>query len=198
MGQCEVDPGSFECQGSCFADCTANAEGSCSASNNQGECRASVEATCDAQCQVSCESTPTTVDCAGECMASCEGSCSASGTAYLDCQVDCQAQGHAECKADLQGGCEVDCDTEQGALFCDGNYVDHGGNLEECVAALRAIFNIEVTGYAEGRCEGNTCSGEAGFSCTVAGDRKPGRDAAWLTLSGLFLFGLATRTARYA
>jgi hypothetical protein len=48
--------------------------------------------------------------------------------------------------------------TEAGALVCGGQYVDHGGNLEECVESLRALFDIEAKGYAYGESE---CSGDA-------------------------------------
>jgi hypothetical protein len=71
-----------------------------------------------------------------------------------------------DCKASLQGGCEGQCDVD-GALFCDGNYVDHGGNLQGCIDALKAALNIEVSGYANANCEGGTCEAEAGVNCSA-------------------------------
>ena len=60
---CDVEPGSFECQGECNASCTASCDADCSASSNQAECRASCEATCDAHCEGSCEGTPPSATC---------------------------------------------------------------------------------------------------------------------------------------
>jgi hypothetical protein len=93
--------------------------------------------------------------------------------------VDCQSEGYVECKARVEGGCEVACSRPEGALFCDGQYVDHGGNLEECIAAIEAAVDIEVQTSAEGDCSGNTCSGSAEGSATASCNlgSGPGDDA---------------------
>lgn len=160
--ECEVDPGRFDCQASCFAEGRASCEGRCSDS----ECFASCEATLEAQCSGSCDLVAPEVDCAGQCQASCEGYCQAE--ANVGCQIDCQASGFVDCEARLEGGCVAECDTE-GALFCDNQFVDHGGNLQECIASLRALLDIEVTGEASGSCSNGRCEGEASgsISCTV-------------------------------
>jgi len=165
QAECEVNPPSFSCSAECNANCGANCDAQCSASGNKGECRASCEASCSAECDASCSATPGSASCEAKCEASCEGECTAE--ANLDCQVECQASGYVDCKADLQGGCEVRCDDPEGALFCDGQYVDAGNNLEKCVAALEAALNIEVEGYAHGECSGNKCEAEAGVSCAL-------------------------------
>ena len=168
VSECLVDPGSFDCNVACNADC----QGECSArcSSGDSECSASCEASCSASCDGSCEGTAPSATCEARCTGSCEGSCEAS--ANLDCQASCQAEGFASCKAELQGGCETHCTEPDGALFCDGQYVDYGNNLEECVAALEAQLDIEVEGYAHGSCSGNRCTGEAGgsVSCAVQSD----------------------------
>lgn len=187
MADCEAQ-GGIECQGSCFADCDASAQARCSDS----QCLASAQATCEAQCEASCEATPPSADCQAECSGSCEGSCTAQ--ANLDCQIECQGDLYVDCEAELTGGCRAECQTEDGALFCDSQYVDHGGNLQECVDSLRALLGIEVTGYAEGECSGNMCSGEAGFECTCRADPDHrGRNTALLTFGALFVFGVARR-----
>lgn len=196
MGTCEANPGSFDCRGECVGDCSGGCEGRCEAGEGRGECLASCEATCEGSCSASCEATPPTVDCAGQCEASCSGRCDAE--ANVDCQIDCQANGYVDCQADLQGGCEAECDVEQGALFCDGQYVDHGNNLEECVESLRAVLNIQVEGYAEAECSGNECSAAAGgsISCNVAEPDERGRDLALMGAFGLMVVGFATRRRR--
>ena len=97
-----------------------------------------------------------------------------------------------DCKADIKGGCEADCKTEEGALFCDSQYVDHGDNLNECINALEAVLTTEVDGYASGSasCEGGTCKseGEAGVSCSAL-PMSTGGSALWgLPLLGLVAF----------
>ena len=97
------------------------------------------------------------VDCDAGCEASCEGSCEVD--ANIDCQAECQADARADCEAELQGGCDVACKSHDGALFCDGQYVDYGDNLKTCVDALKAAIHARVSGEAEAQssCSGNSC-----------------------------------------
>ncbi len=193
MANCEVDPGQFDCRGECVLDCTGSCEGSCQADGGGGECIASCEATCEGSCSARCDVVAPSVDCAGKCEASCSGRCEAE--ANIDCQVDCQADGYVDCKASLEGGCKGECDVEQGALFCDGQYVDHGNNLEECVESLRAVLNIQVEGYAE--CSGNSCSAGGSISCAVDPAKgEGGRTLALMGAFGLMVVGFATRNRR--
>jgi len=162
--QCIVDPGSIDCRARCEGSCEANCDAEC---GTDSECHASCEANCSGSCESSCQVAPPEATCEARCEAACEGSCEANTN--LDCQIDCQAEGYVECKARLEGGCETACTRPEGALFCDGQYVDHGGNLEECITALQARYGIEVEGYAEGSCQPGRCEGEAGgsVSCSV-------------------------------
>lgn len=180
-GRCDVDPGSFNCSADCQASCSADCSGRCAADSDSAQCEASCKATCSGSCDAQCSGTPPEATCEGKCEASCQGSCE--GQANIDCQIDCQADGFAECTATVEGGCEAQCSKPEGAIFCDGQYVD-AGNLEACKAALKALLDIEV--YAEGSasCEGNSCQaeGEVGCSC-AASDASPG-------LAGLLGLGM--------
>ena len=135
--------------------------------------------------------TPAEANCQAKCDASCSGSCKAEANA--DCQIDCQASGFADCQVELEGGCKGHCSEPEGALFCDGNYVDAGNNLQECIAALQALFNIEVYADGSAMCSGNTCmaEGEVGCSCTSngAGDLP-------LAVLGLGFVAVAVRRRR--
>ncbi|MBA3548570.1 MAG: MYXO-CTERM sorting domain-containing protein [Nannocystis sp.] len=164
--ECDIKPAEFNCHGSCQADCSADCEGRCAADGSGAECAASCKATCSGSCDASCKVTPAEADCQAKCDASCSGSCKAEANA--DCQIDCQASGFADCKVDVEGGCKGRCSEPEGALFCDGQYVDAGNNLEECIAALKAIFAVEVYADGSAMCSGNTCTAEgvAGCSCT--------------------------------
>ena len=103
----------------------------------------------------------------------------------------------------LEGGCKVDCDAEQGALFCDGQYVDHGGNLEDCVASLEAWItaNVDVSasGSAMGECMGGTCEGEAEGEASASCATVPGGAAgSGVALVGMMLAGAAIARRRRA
>jgi MYXO-CTERM domain-containing protein len=186
--ECEASPTTFDCRANCFADASASCEGRCADS----ECHASCEASAEAECSGRCEVEPAQVDCSGHCRASCEGSCKAE--ANVDCQIDCQAGGYVDCQAELSGGCRTECDND-GALFCDSQYVDHGGNLEECIDSLRALLDIEVTGYAEGSCSNGHCEGEAGGSISCAVDPE-GRGAMGVGALVLLMLGVSRRRRR--
>ncbi|MBN1654466.1 MAG: hypothetical protein JXA30_11910 [Deltaproteobacteria bacterium] len=179
---CEVEPGEFDCAADCSADCYASCEGHCEADEDSASCRGRCEASCDASCDAECDVELPSADCEAGCEASCNGSCEAE--ANFDCQIECQGEAYADCELDMQGGCEAACKTEEGALFCDGSYVDYGDNLDECVAALKAALDIRVEAYGEAGCEGGSCSAEGGFSCECS--TAPGRNnelPVWATLS---------------
>jgi hypothetical protein len=115
--------------------------------------------------------------------------------------VDCQSEGFAECELDVQGGCELACESEDGALFCDGQYVDHGDNLQRCIDALEAVLDLEVETHAEAQCSDGRCEARASATISSGGPcavTHPGRAAA--PSAGLFcvvgLFGIATLRTR--
>ena len=189
--ECLVDPGSFECAAGCNAECDSSCEARC----NDSECFAACEANCDAECEASCEVVPPQVDCVASCEASCEGSCRAE--ANLDCQLDCQSEAFLECQAELTGGCQADCSELGGALFCDGHYVDHANNMQECIDAIHDVLNGEVEGSAELSCRGGECnfSSEGILACNVGdpADRDAPIGLAIATLIGIALVGRRRR-----
>ena len=191
VGQCEAQPGEFDCSARCNADCRGECDAACS--SDDGRCFAACEGTCSASCDSQCEVTPPSASCEARCEASCQGSCE--GEANIDCQIDCQTDGFAECEVDLQGGCKAQCMRPEGALFCDGQYVDVGNDLEECIAALQAELDIEVDGYAEGSCADGSCVAEAGgsISCAVEPDHQ---DAWWMAAGVLSVLGLVAARRR--
>ena len=179
--ECEIDPAEFSCEASCQADC----EGNCEASCMDSECQASCQATCSGECSASCEVVPGSAECTAQCDACCSGSCTAE--ANFDCQVSCQGEAWAQCEVDIEGGCKAACERDEGALFCDGQYVDHGGNLKECADALKARFNLKISGSAEGECSNGMCSGEAGGTISCDVDPYPATPWTLLLLSPLLV-----------
>ena len=193
--KCKVDPGKFDCRVACEGDCGGRCDASCKSKSNATECQASCMGSCSVSCQKSCDVELPSADCSGECKASCDGSCRVDPN--LDCQIDCQAKGHASCEADVMGGCELDCKGKEGALFCAGQYVDHGDNLQMCIDALRARLNVRVQASSSGTasCDAGECSANGAASvksnCSVAqpgGQRAHG--GAWFGLIGLFAVAL--------
>ncbi|HVU05749.1 MAG TPA: hypothetical protein VHE30_28565 [Polyangiaceae bacterium] len=172
--QCNVNPGSFDCEGSCTGKCEGTCAAKCSGSASAGggsadaqaKCEASCKATCGGECHASCTGTPPTADCSGKCKASCSGSCKAD--LNMDCQTNCQADGYAKCETDLEGGCTAQCSQPEGAVFCDGQYVDEGGHAQKCIDALDAWLkehvDVSASGQASSGCgdiDGGGCHAEA-------------------------------------
>jgi hypothetical protein len=109
--------------------------------------------------------------------------------------------GYANCEAMLTGGCQAQCSTPQGALFCDGQYVDTGNNLQQCITDLKNALNITVQASASGNCSGNQCTGmaQASASCSASGAGGAQTGAASVLLAGMgFAFVAFARRARRA
>jgi hypothetical protein len=181
VADCEANA-EWDCEASCSADCDGNCSAACAEEADKTKCEASCQATCSAECSGSCNGATGNANCEASCNGCCTGSCN--GEARLACQIDCQASGYASCETKLQGGCEAKCEEPEGALFCDGQFVDVS-NLDQCVADLAALFNIEVTGYAKADCEGNECKAEAGGSIGCSTSSFPGSSEGALSLLGL-------------
>jgi len=175
QGSCEADckakPAEFDCTASCKADATAKCDAQCASDANQARCSASCRATFAAECDTSCSVTPGSASCTAKCQGSCKGSCTADSR--LECQVNCQADGYAGCQTQIQGGCKGDCSNPRGALFCDGEYVDANGKVDECIAALKAALptiTVDASAQGESSCTGSSCqaSGQAQASANCA------------------------------
>jgi hypothetical protein len=180
---CNVDPGSFDCRASCEGNCSADCSGRCAGEVDSGaraECEASCQGTCSAECDGSCNIEPGEADCMVQCQSCCNGECRAD--INMNCQIGCQADLYVDCKADLQGGCTGQCNNPEGALFCDGQFIDVS-NIDACAAALRDLLNIEVEFHAE-------ASASASLTCSVTDEP---RGAALLGFGLLCLAGLAWR-----
>jgi MYXO-CTERM domain-containing protein len=100
----------------------------------------------------------------------------------------------------LSGGCTAQCTQPSGALFCDGNYVDTGNNLQNCIDALNAYLHVKVDASASGSCSGNECQGQAkaSASCAAAPGEAGASAAAVFGLVGLGAFGAFRRRTKKA
>lgn len=185
------------CMGLCMSDCQMDCNAACAEPENTGACRASCAHTCQDTCHDRCDGEET-VECEPVCTSACEGSCT--GRANIDCQVSCQASEFVTCETEVVEQCTTKCEQEGGALFCDGEYIANA-SAAECVSALKAEFDIDVNGWAEGECvdpEGAkdvACEVKAGLSCSVDDSATRGTGAL-ATLGGLLIFGLFGRRRR--
>ena len=197
-GQCSANPGSLDCSANCQGRCEGDCSGKCSASANKGECEASCKASCSGSCSAQCTGTPPSATCDAKGQASCKGPCKAK--VNVDCQVSCQSKGYVKCKGELEGGCKVRCDDPEGALFCDGHYVDTGNNLKNCVAALNAVLKVKVSASGSAECAGNECSaeGKAGVACAVSNGGDALDPRVFALGLGFVAVGLARRRRRSA
>ncbi len=186
---CKVNPGQFDCQGKCELDASASCSAKCQSSTDKTGCDGACKATYKAECSAKCNVVPPSATCDAKCKAKCEGGCTAK--ANIGCQVDCQ--GGCVAKADLPS-CKAQCQTPQGALFCDGQYVDAGNNLQNCIDALNNILTFKVTVYGSAACAGNSCEAKGGFSCNAA-PTAPSGTAGWVVF-GACVAGLAMVTRR--
>ncbi len=180
--ECDVDPGSFDCRASCEGNCASDCSARCAGSNDGGECEASCEATCSLECDGACNIEPGEADCMAQCNSCCTGECRAD--INMDCQISCQSDLYVDCKTELQGGCEVQCSKPEGALFCDGQFIEVS-NVDSCIDALRDLLDIEVHFEAEA---------SASFSCSV--DDEPTRGAGALLGFGLLCLASVARRRR--
>lgn len=194
LGTCQANPGTLDCSANCKASCEADCSGKCSAQANQAECEASCKACCGGHCDAKCTGTPPSATCDAKCQASCSGSCE--GKANIDCQVSCQAKGYADCTANLSGGCKAQCTQPSGALFCDGQYVDTGNNLQNCVDALNAYLHVKVEASGTASCDGGECNAEGSAKATCAAAPGDSPVTAGALLAGLGAIGLSMARRR--
>lgn len=194
---CTAKGGSITCQGNCEGTCQADCDGTCNAKGGDGkaqaDCKASCKSSCSGRCEGSCKSTPPSADCKAKCEGSCSGSCQAKANA--SCEIDCRAELAAECTTRISGGCKVKCEQPEGAVVCDGQYIDQGNNAQDCINALKAQLNFQATASGDAKCANGKCEaeGEAAASCgTIAGSRAVGGEFAL----GAGLLGLAFGLSR--
>jgi hypothetical protein len=173
--KCKVDPGSVECYGSCKTSCMANCEGYCQSSSTSANCKASCSATCGTECNASCIATLPSASCSAKCTAGCDGSCKITPP-YVDCQVKCQEKELQDCETTMKGGCETQCEKPEGALFCDGQYIDHGGKARECIdslnAWLKSLVDVSASASLSSDCADGVCVVSVEVGCDVGGQNR--------------------------
>jgi hypothetical protein len=186
--------GSFSCEGSCDADCNGHCSSDCASDSNTTECMASCKETCDANCSGSCSGTPPSCT-PVTCQAACSGSCQAQ--ANLDCQVTCQESGSASCESNYMDVCTGQCSAPQGALFCNGQFVNvDAAQIAACEQQLTSLLNINVVVSGSAACTGNNCSAQASASCGQIAPGAPVTGSVFAVGLGLGIAGAVRRRVR--
>jgi hypothetical protein len=147
--QCTVNPGSFDCSADCGAKCTADCSTTCATASDTAGCTASCQASCTGYCEADCKAVLPTMTCQEKCQQSCHGIHTA--RVNMDCQLQCHTvERYTNCEVKLTGGCQTQCQASQGALFCDGQYINVSSNLQQCIQSLKdgsfIVELLQVTG----------------------------------------------------
>jgi len=182
------------CIHNCFGECTIDCDARCEGAEDDAQCHATCEANCDAECDITCKPL-VDGDCYKHCVECCGGSCTAS--ANLDCQTTCQDEEFESCEYELKADCHGSCEGE-GALFCDGEYVLSGNEVDDCIAALVAIGLEDIEAEAEGRIDldEGIAEGSASAGCSVGLGGSPAGGALMAGLGCLLLLRRRRRSAR--
>lgn len=188
MCQTECDRGvPITCIHNCFAECVGSCDATCAGAADQGRCMASCEATCDGECDVQCAPV-VDASCYQHCVECCGGSCGAQ--ANMDCQTVCQDMQFEDCEHEFRADCMASCSAD-GALFCDGEYVLSGSQLQTCIDAL-----LERGIGGEIRAEGSVTIGGEGASTSCSATHADDGAGAGLSGGAALVALLALRRTR--
>ena len=157
---------SIDCSANCDDRCGVDCDASCASAADKADCALSCKASCDTRCTAACKNDNQNANCRDRCGLSCGGSCRAQ--VNRQCDLECQASGSVSCKAELQASCKAQCDRPEGALFCDGKYVDVGSSLPGCLSALNQILDVKVDVQGSAGCVGSGCSGQGSGTISVS------------------------------
>jgi hypothetical protein len=143
----ECNPKMLDCFVGCHAECDGPVEAQCKAKGGVQDCKVQAQAQCDMHCKDSCKIPPS--NCDEHCNTCCTGACDTQ--LNFDCDL--------KCTVDVQAKCDVACKKPEGAVFCNGQYVN-ATDVKACVTYL-ATRNIKVDTSASGSvtCTGTDCAG---------------------------------------
>lgn len=113
----------------CEMSCLVRSEPSCL--NSDKACVEVRDSICSRQCGAACQGS-LEGDCRAGCNGTCFGQCETAGLEYIECQRDCQEPSVPGCIAELQVQCLQDCQSADGAWFCDGQYAGATEDTDEC------------------------------------------------------------------
>lgn len=180
---CEMDPDGFSCTEACEVDCEEECDALCEPEDS--ECRAACEVTCFVDCRRACDVVQPDAPCEAKCEGVCNGLCTA--RSRVSCEIDCQGPRFADCRTRLQDVCETQCGEPEGALFCDGQWIDAEGGPRRCIDVLESA-ELEIVSP--------TVAVEEDAGCSTAFPRDSGPLRAGLLGSLAVVLAVAGRRRR--
>ena len=154
--QCTPDPTKYDCKVACTDTCSAKVMIHCKTSIDEAKCIVKAKASCSQTCEEKCKPLPATETCVNKCGTSCNASCTVEEN--TTCNVDCETS----CTTQVKGACVSKCSTTQGALFCNGQYIDGGADLTGCITEIEGAGK-KVAGWVK-------VSGQGDVTVTKGGD----------------------------
>jgi hypothetical protein len=155
---CTADPGMFSCSETCESDCQPHCKDLCP--DGDANCDSDCNDDCSNRCQVQCDATGPSATCDAQCKASCNASC------QVQVNVDC----HVNCTASVElPTCSADCQSTQGALFCDGQYVDLVTVTSDCLTYLETHGVTITETCSTSSANGTNCTASLGCSASSVG-----------------------------
>lgn len=158
--KCTQNPPVDFCVTQCGVDCDAGCEAHC----NDSACTADCHLDCENRCQVSCVQLPPTATCTETCKTSCDASCTVQEN--IMCHAGCTASGELP-------SCQTACQSPNGALFCDGQYIDLEKAAQDCIDYLESQ-GVTVSSSCTATASGSSCTSTVTCSAAPAlgaGDR---------------------------
>lgn len=162
----QCDPAHLDCFVGCHNECDEPTVAECKQSTPNADCVSEAKAHCDMHCKESCKIPPS--NCEEHCNRCCTGSC----TTQVNYSCD------TKCFADVKGGCDVHCAKPEGALFCNGQYVN-AGDVEACISYLvQQGVSVDVSARGSVQCSLQGCAGAGSIL------PSPGKSAGCATSAG--------------
>lgn len=169
--QCSVRD--FTCASNCASECGDDCQYACNDADDVQQCLTGCQASCNLECDARCPRVPVGGSCVDHCIECMGATCSA--WANMDCQLECQEVEYEQCQRDIVGGCEASCNGS-GALFCDGQVIAFGDQLNQCAQALLeqgVSVDLGVEAEVELDLWGDGPNGTAGCALAPAGTGDP-------------------------
>jgi hypothetical protein len=146
------DPALLDCFVGCHAECDDPTFMQCQQKHPTDDCQTTARAQCDVHCKDSCKVQPSS--CSEHCTKCCTGSCDTQ--VNFDCDFSCFAE--------VKGGCDVQCQRPEGAIFCNGQYVN-ASDVQACISYLATQgINVDASARGSVTCDLNGCHAEGDAS----------------------------------
>lgn len=185
VAQC--DPKLLDCYAGCHTECDQPTTDQCTQKHPNEDCVTMAKAQCDTRCKEACK-VPSN-NCEEHCNRCCTGACTTQ--VNFDCDFSCRAE--------LKGSCQAHCDKPEGAIFCNGQYVN-ASDVKSCLSYLATKgIKVDVSATASGSCSGDSCNGQASVKasgCAAAPGSNDGVAGALGVIGVALAAGLVRRRRR--